>query len=307
VEFGVHLPLIGWPDRPLDTSLLGSIALLAERAGYATLCANDHLTYPRPWLDGPTALAAVAPITATIGLMTTVALPVVRGPFAVAKTLAGLDLISGGRVVAGLGPGSSPADQALAGLPFDERWVRFDEAVQAVRWAWRSDATPFEGRFYRAMPGSAEPRPFQPDGPPIWIGSWGSDAGLRRVARLADGWLASAYNTTPERFSVARSRLSELRAEAGLAPLPNALATGWLAITRDRREARAVIDRTLLGTLGRPAEELAERSFIGPEALIADRLAAYSRAGLERVFLWPVEDELAQVERFAERILPGLA
>jgi alkanesulfonate monooxygenase SsuD/methylene tetrahydromethanopterin reductase-like flavin-dependent oxidoreductase (luciferase family) len=61
----------------------------------------------------------------------------------------------------------------------------------------------FTGRFYSTDGISLEPRPTSVDGPPVWIGSWGSSAGLRRVARLGEGWLASAYNTTPALFAEA--------------------------------------------------------------------------------------------------------
>ena len=62
--------------------------------------------------------------------MTTVALPVVRGPVPLAKSLAALDVLSGGHLIAGVGPGSSPQDYALVGIAFEERWKRFDEAIQ---------------------------------------------------------------------------------------------------------------------------------------------------------------------------------
>jgi alkanesulfonate monooxygenase SsuD/methylene tetrahydromethanopterin reductase-like flavin-dependent oxidoreductase (luciferase family) len=117
--------------------------------------------------------------------------------------LGAIDRLSDGRLIAGVGPGSSSADYTAVGLHFSERWQRFDEAISALRALWRPDGTPFVGRFYSTAGLSLEPRPAQPYGPPIWVGSWGSDAGLRRVARLADGWLASAYNTTPELFGEA--------------------------------------------------------------------------------------------------------
>jgi alkanesulfonate monooxygenase SsuD/methylene tetrahydromethanopterin reductase-like flavin-dependent oxidoreductase (luciferase family) len=149
VEFGAHLPQIGWDDEPLTLDRILAVASAAERLGFGTITANDHLVYARPWLDGPSALAAVLTTAPTARLMTSVALPVVRGPFALAKTLGAIDLLSGGRVDAGLGPGSSEADYRLAGIPFGERWVRFDEAVAAIRALWTHDGQPFVGRFYR--------------------------------------------------------------------------------------------------------------------------------------------------------------
>ena len=144
-----------------------------------------------PWLDGPTALAVVVSCSGDVRLFTTVANPVVRGPAALAKVLAGLDVLSGGRVTAGLGPGSSGRDYPTVGVPFQERWPRFDEAVVALR-ALLSGGS-FTGRFY-AVDGPLEPLPVQPKGPPLWVGSWGSDAGLGRAIRLGDGWLASSRN-----------------------------------------------------------------------------------------------------------------
>ena len=95
--------------------------------GFTTLCANDHLTFSRPWLDSVTALASILTKTRHITLMTTVALPVVRGPIPLAKSLAALDVLSGGRLIAGVDPGSLPQDHALVGIAFEERWTHFDE------------------------------------------------------------------------------------------------------------------------------------------------------------------------------------
>src|SRR4029453_17015098 len=94
-------------------------------------------------------------------------------------------------------PGSSQQDYDAVGVDFAERWVRLEESIGALRALWRTDAPPFAGRFYAPEGIPLEPHPLHEEGPPIWIGSWGSEAGLRRTARLADGWLASGAQTTP--------------------------------------------------------------------------------------------------------------
>ena len=205
MEFGVHLPLISFAGEQHSLDDLIAFTETARDLGYTHLCVNDHLVFSRPWLDGPTALAAVLPRSGQMTLATTVAVPVLRGPAATAKILAAIDLLSGGRLMVGLGPGSSARDYQLVGVPFEERWKRLDEAVQALRAYWRADDAGFEGSFYSTAGFTLAPTPTQRPGPPIWIGSWGSPAGLRRVARLADGWLASGYNTTPELFAQAWS------------------------------------------------------------------------------------------------------
>jgi alkanesulfonate monooxygenase SsuD/methylene tetrahydromethanopterin reductase-like flavin-dependent oxidoreductase (luciferase family) len=113
MQYGAHLPLIAVGDAPATLRELREYASAAAGLGYRYLCANDHLLFARPWLDGPTALAALAATADAAGdmtLATTVALPVIRGPVATAKLLATLDRLSGGRLIAGVGAGSSPRD-----------------------------------------------------------------------------------------------------------------------------------------------------------------------------------------------------
>ena len=306
MDYGAHLPLIGLNRRPWTLHRLLEYAQIVESVGFHALSANDHLVFPRPWLDGPMALAAVLSATERIALATTVALPVVRGPVALAKSLAAIDLLSGGRLVAGVGPGSSARDYAAVGVSFEERWKRLDEAVQAMRALWQGEGPPFRGEFYSTEGVTLEPHPAQRPGPPIWIGSWGSEAGLRRVVRLGDGWLASAYNTTPEAFAAARRRLAEHLHAVGKDPsrFPNAIATMFFYVTENRAKADQLIRESLSSTLNRPEGQLRQRLLVGPAEVCAEKLAAYRAAGAHRIFLWPVEDELRQLAAFQERVAP---
>jgi len=304
MDFGVHLPLIGFDQRPFSLDRLLEYTRTAQGLGFRAIAANDHLVFARPWLDGPTALAAVVSHSQDMDLMTTVALPVVRGPAPLAKTLAAIDILSGGRLMVGVGPGSSGQDYTVVGIAFEERWKRLDEAVQAMRAWWGKEALPFVGTFYSTAGTEMRPYPNQQPGPPIWIGSWGSRAGLRRTARLGDGWLASAYNATPELFAEAWGQLRELLVAAGKQPdsFPNALATMMLYITEDRAEAERMVREVLAPALNRPWQELKQRILVGPAQECAEKLEAYADAGLQRVFLWPLADELRQLELFRERV-----
>ena len=304
LEYGAHLPLIDL-GQPRSLPALAAYARTARRLGFRYLCANDHLVFGRPWLDGPTALAALIEASQDMTLVTTAALPVLRGPVQLAKALTAIDVLSGGRLVAGIGPGSSAGDYAAAGIGFEERWPRFDEALRALRALLSGDRPGFEGQFYSTRAVVLEPPPVKPPGPPIWVASWGSPAGLRRVARHGDGWLASAYNTTPNRYRLALDRLAGELAGAGRAaePFPAAIATTWLYVTEDRPEAERVLTGVLAPMLGRPADELrAAPLLVGPAGLCAERLAAWAEAGARRIFVWPLGDEPAQLERFRERV-----
>jgi probable F420-dependent oxidoreductase len=308
MEFGVHLPLISFAGEQRSLDDLRRFTEAARDLGYTHLCANDHLVFSRPWLDGPTALAAVVACSGQMTLATTVTVPVLRGPAATAKMLAAIDLLSGGRLLVGLGPGSSARDYELVGVRFEERWKRLDEAVEALRAYWRADDVAFRGSFYSTAGFSLTPTPVQRPGPPIWIGSWGSPAGLRRVARLADGWLASGYNTTPELFARA---WSDVRAEVAVrgrdvAQFRNGIATMWSYVTEDRARADGLLAEVLAPMLNRPAADLRGILPIGSPAECAACLRAYARAGAQRVFLWPLTDERTQLEVFRERVVPLL-
>ena len=310
MEFGVHLPLISIAGEQRSLDDLLEFTEAARDLGYTHLCANDHLVFSRPWLDGPTALTAVLAHSGQMTLATTVTVPVLRGPAATAKILAAIDLLSGGRLVVGLGPGSSPRDYELVGVRFEERWKRLDEAVETLRAYWRADDVAFEGAFYSTVGFTLAlaPAPAQRPGPPIWIGSWGSAPGLRRVARLADGWLASGYNTTPELFARAWKDVQAEVAARGrdVAGFPNGIATMWSYVTEDRARADAVLADVLAPMLNRPVEQLRAILPIGSAKECAEKLLAYARAGAQRVFLWPLADERAQLEVFRERVVPLL-
>ena len=239
MEYGAHLPLIDFSGEGFSLPDLRAYAKRADELGFKFLCANDHLVFSQPWLDGPTALAAVVDASGTMTLATTVSNPVVRGPALTAKTLGAIDILSGGRLVVGVGPGSSERDYIAAGLPFEERWKRFNEVIEALRVLWTPESQSYQGTFYSAGDIPLEPYPVQVQGPPIWVASWGSKVGLRRAARAGDGWLASGYNTTPERFAQALAYLQEQLASAGKAPgsFQNAIATMWMYVTGDRSKA----------------------------------------------------------------------
>jgi alkanesulfonate monooxygenase SsuD/methylene tetrahydromethanopterin reductase-like flavin-dependent oxidoreductase (luciferase family) len=309
MDFGAHLPLMDFGDHPYTLEHLVACTKTASELGFAALSVNDHLVFTVPWLDGPTALAAVMEHSGDMTLATTAALVVVRGAVPLAKTLGAIDRLSGGRLVVAVGAGSSERDYEAVGIPFEERWPRFDEAIGTLRALWQPDGAAFVGRFASTEGVRLEPRTARADGPPIWVASWGSDAGLRRVARLGDGWLASAYNTTPEMFEEAWTFLRTALVERRRDPdnFPNALATMWCYITDDRAEAERILRERVVPTVHRPEAVLRERLPIGPAELFAEKLDAFARAGVQRVFIWPVADEQRQLELFWDTVRPLVA
>jgi len=304
MEYGVHLPLISFRGESRTLRDLLELTETAREYGYRFLCANDHLVFSRPWLDGSIALAAVLAHSGEMRLATTLCLPVVRGPAPTAKWLAAIDYLSGGRLVIGVGPGSSPRDYALVGLSYVERWQRLEECIHVLRAYF--GGTDYVGKFYTTHGERLEPRPAHRPTPPIWLGSWGARGGLRRTAGFADGWLASGYNTDPDRFARSLADLNGRLTEAGKDPnsFPNGIATMWMYVTEDERAAAHMLEHLLAPMLNRPADELRSKLPIGSPEECADRLRRYRRAGAQRVFLWPLADEVQQLRLFRERVAP---
>src|SRR6266540_3041688 len=171
--------------------------------------------------------------------------------------------------------------------------------VQVLRALLHGDPSGLEGEFYATRGVVLEPRSVQRPGPPIWIASWGSPAGLRRVARLGDGWLASAYNATPDRFREGLDRLADELRLVGRPPesCSNAIATTWLHITEGRGGAERTLADVLAPMLNRSAAALRSLPLpIGPAEVCAERLTAFVRAGARRIFVWPLVDEVRQLD-----------
>ena len=292
MHLGLHLPQLDLDGRGHSHARLVRAARAARDAGFGSLCANDHVLFSRPWLDGLVALGAVVPDSGDLELVTTVAVPALRHPLVLAKALVALDLLSGGRVVAGIGPGSSRNDYDAMGIPFEERWQRLDQAARLLRHVLRGEPAPEHASHYPPPPVPLAPAPGRPI--PVWLASWGSPAGLRRVVRHGDGWLASAYNTDPATFAEARAQLPP--------DLPNALVTMWTWVTEDDREARQMVDDVLAPMLGRDPEQVRDRVCVGSAQRCAELVARYAEAGCDRIHFWPLRDEERQVEVIADRL-----
>jgi alkanesulfonate monooxygenase SsuD/methylene tetrahydromethanopterin reductase-like flavin-dependent oxidoreductase (luciferase family) len=303
MDAGIHLPLIDFGGEGFSQRRLAATVDAARESGFAAISANDHFLFSAPWLDGLTALAAVAARSGEMKLVTTLTLVTLRGPVPSAKALSALDILSGGRVIAGLGPGSSKADYEAVGVPFEQRWQRFDEAARLIK-AMLQPGAGGGGSGVELLP-----PPPQRGGIPLWIGSWGSRAGLRRVARLGDGWLASSYNTSPEVFAASMKVLSrELERPMGRSGhFPNALVTMWTWITGSRPAAEQVLSGIVAPLVGRDPAELRGRTCVGSADECAELLSRYARAGCQRVHFWPIGDERRQIELIAGEVMPRVS
>ncbi|MGE3773246.1 MAG: LLM class F420-dependent oxidoreductase [Gammaproteobacteria bacterium] len=151
--------------------------------------ADGELPEPyRRTVDPFVALAMAAAVTTRIRLGTGITLLTQHDPIVLAKTVATLDRLSGGRVTLGIGAGWNAEELENHGTPYAQRWPILRERVLALREMWAREVVEYHGQFVDFGPMYSYPKPLQPGGPPFWIGS-NSRYALDRIAEYADGWM----------------------------------------------------------------------------------------------------------------------
>ena len=245
MQFGFNLPISGPLSSP---DAVVEIAQAGEALGYDYLTLTDHLVLPNlrvpgyPYSEsgeffgeGPeqrheqlTAAAYIAAKTSRIGLVLAVMVVPYRPAVLAAKMLATIDVLSGGRLVVGIGAGWLQAEfDAAVTTPFAARGAVTDEYLRAFRALWTEDSPRFEGDWVKFGQIIFEPKPVRQPHPPIWVGGESPPA-LRRAARLGDAWYPIGSNNrhlldTLPRYRAGVDRLRRLIAEAGRDPASVAL------------------------------------------------------------------------------------
>ncbi len=156
-------------------------------------------------LHPSTVLAFLAAKTQTIRLGTGIVLIAQRNPLVLAKEMASLDVLSGGRLILGIGAGYLHQEFAALGIPFQERGARTNEYIEIMRALWNQPRPSFLGRFYQFENIDAQPRPVQMGGPPIVVGGT-SQGALQRAAKYGQGWYGFAMNVEQTAAVVNRLR-----------------------------------------------------------------------------------------------------
>jgi probable F420-dependent oxidoreductase len=273
LQLGFGLPVSGSWATPEN---LASFARRAEQLGYASLWSFQRLLNPADGDYGPQyrsvhdpliALAYAAAVTDGIRLGTAVVNAPFYAPIVLAKQLISLDILTGGRLDVGLGLGWSPEEFQAVGVPYDRRGARVAEFVRCLRAIFAENPVQFDGEFYDLPPVRIDPRPVQQPGPPLLLGG-GAERALRRVGRIADGWIsASRHDLT--KIGAAVTTIKEAAAEAG----------------RDPEALRFIVRGVLHLDEEKRAEDGGRRPLTGSEAQIRGDLKALDDQGVTEVFL----------------------
>jgi len=301
MKLGICLPHYG---RPIEVPRMLEVARRAEERGLDSVWVTDHVIVPtqtnviyrEDMLDPLAVLPWLAGVTHRIALGTSVVILPYRSPIPVAKLLASVDVLSGGRLIVGAAIGWLEGEFDALDVPFKERVSRSEEALEIFRTLWTQEHPKLETKRHRLKDVTFSPMPLQKPRPPLYVGG-NSEGALRRVARLGDGWHATG--STVEAFGQGAETVRRFWKDAGREGEP-ALSLR-IPILIDGVH-RAAVDMSLIR--GRHV-------IGGPVAKIVEELRGYQALGCQHIALevsystYPAI--LETIDIIAERLRPPVA
>ena len=295
VQVGVHLPVAG---RGASPEAIAEVAAEAERVGLDSVWTWERLMRPTvpiamggpggPVMDAPEdfgtvydpveTLSYVAGRTSRIALGTSVLDALFQSPVILARRLATLDRLSGGRLIAGVGQGWMEQEFEAAGVSMQRRGAGFEEHLLAMRAVWGPDPVRFEGRFYRIPEAGIGPKPVRPEGPRLLVGA-GSPTALERAGRLGFGLTLVIFD-----WDTVRQSIQTFRAAAGAAGIEPDTLPVMLQVNGN--------------VTAEPQEE--RGPLIGSPEQVADDIDRAGGLGVEHIYWNTVGDPLDQLPLLAQ-------
>jgi probable F420-dependent oxidoreductase len=324
MRFGLALPSYSFADLDYKKAArLRDFATGAEARGYESLWVIEHLLtarglYGTAWLSPLETLSFVAGCTREIRLATGILIAALRNPVFVAKEIASLQFLSGGRFELGIGVGWDAHEYEVAGVKLRERGRRTDEILGIFERLWTGEPVTHHGRYYQFDDVVIDPP--LPKNPPLWVAGGSkivtelspdpenmAPSVLERICRHGDGWLARAAGSTDSviaDWAQIQRRLAELGRPPGSVTFGH-LNFAHIVPTDDEAVAHKVqkplIER-IMGT-HRSFEHLETCYLLGTPRHIRERIAEMAAAGLEYLVLAPLDYDLDQLDLWEEEIV----
>ena len=307
IKFGILLPtrevVLSGKAEP---SNIYDLANRSETLGFHSVWVGDSVV-AKPRLDALTTLAAVAARTRHIRLGTAVYLAALRNPVLVAHMVGTVDWLSRGRVDLGIGysrPNDPVQDHEYRVLGRDpaKRIKMSEELVHIIRKLWRENDVSYSGNFSSFERVSIEPKPIQPGGVPIWLASNNIEPGLKRVARMGDGWLNNI--TDPNIYKECLGKIRAYAADAGRDPQAVEPGLYFTLAAGDNRAIREG-EHFLSQYYNRPYDAVAKAMLcvMGNWDRVIDQIQAYAEAGARTVVLrFASSDQIRHLEECVEQL-----
>ncbi|HEY2987067.1 MAG TPA: LLM class flavin-dependent oxidoreductase [Candidatus Binatia bacterium] len=302
-KFGIAAPQIQM-QLPVNPDEIQRYLKRAEELGFHSIWVQEQAVL-RPAaaaLEGITMLSYAAAVTRRVRLGMAVFLINLRNPIQLAKSLASLDQLSQGRLIAGVGLGAVTRLYQAYGLSPEKRLARFNEALTLIQKLWTEDNINFEGQFWQLKNATLVPKPIQKPHPPIWLG--GSEpAALRRAVRRGSGFIGAGSVSTAnykEQVKIIRQALAEEKKNPAEFTIGKRV---YLAVDRDRERAAKRLKEWFGAYYG--VADLAEKvSIWGSPEECAAQLSEIAAAGARVLALNPVFDLAEQMEILAGEVIP---
>jgi len=301
IKVGIGLGL--WHHGMPDAATLLEYIDKAEAWGIDSVWLSDHLMGPRPEVAVMPMMAAIAARTQRLKFGPSVMMLPLRHPITVAKEVATLDFLAPGRVIMAVGLGADEHEAAAFNVPLKQRGTMTDEGIAILRKLWAAPDVSHHGKYYQFEHVTIVPRPAKKID--IWVGGR-SDAALRRVARLADGWFASFV--TPQEFAEGQAKIAAFAGVYGREDEEiEAGSILFCHVDADGQKARRDFAAFFAGNARRPPELMLERSAVGTPEECREVIQRYVEHGLTKYALWPAcppQQLLEQLAYYAQDIAP---
>ena len=305
-ELAVSVPQL-FADGTFDQGALRAYLSRAEGLGFSGVWVTEQVIGDAPELDPSVMLALTAAYTSRVRLGCAVYVSTHTSPLHLAKTIATLDQVSGGRLEVGFGTGGGFRAFGAFGIERDGFVSRFTEGLRVMQAAWTQDRFDLDGRFWQGQGLAMEPKPFQKPYPPIWLGGSHPNS-LRRAVRLADGFFGAGSTTTEDFLEQARFVHEEV-ARVSRDPAAFRVAKRvYVAVDENPDVARARLTEGLVRLYGYfgLAERIPRVGVAGRPLDVAEVLQSIVDAGTDLLVLHPLYDEAEQLERLAADVVPLL-
>ena len=286
MRFAISIPQF-YADGEFDPVEFRNYFANVEQLGFDSAWAQENVLSQSPQLSPLEAMTYAAACTQRIRLGCVVFVSTLHVPVHLAKSLASLDQLSGGRIDVGVGTGGRHRPFAAFGMSHERYVARFTEGVQLMKALWTQPRVTFDGEFYQLTDAAMEPKPAQKPRPPLWFGASGEPA-LRRAVRLGDGFFGAGSTPThrfAEQVQIVRGALAEAGRDAADFPIAKRL---YVALDDHADRGRNRINAALEQLYGRRVPDIEAAAVAGNPADCAAEVARAAAAGADRLLATPM-------------------